>query len=161
MYSISLMFSFGIQRRGRCLIGDEMGLGKTLQAIALASYYREDWPLLIITPSSIRLQWAEQLQRWLRLPEADVNVILTGKSPCDSLVNIMSYELVPKMLDKVTAQQFKIVIADESHYLKTWNAKRTMAIKPIIKVVILLRPNPLGCSSSCSSHRHSCFVSSC
>jgi SNF2 family DNA or RNA helicase len=30
-------------KQGRACICDEMGLGKTLQAIAVASYYEEDW----------------------------------------------------------------------------------------------------------------------
>ena len=41
------------------MIADDMGLGKTLQAIAVMSYYREDWPLLVICPSSVRLTWSE------------------------------------------------------------------------------------------------------
>ena len=36
-----------------------MGLGKTLQAIAVMTYYRSDWPLLVVCPSSVRLTWAE------------------------------------------------------------------------------------------------------
>jgi SNF2 family DNA or RNA helicase len=30
-----------------------MGLGKTLQAIAVAAYYKEDWPVLVVAPSSV------------------------------------------------------------------------------------------------------------
>ncbi len=41
------------------MIADDMGLGKTLQAIAVMSYFRDDWPLLIICPSSVRLTWAK------------------------------------------------------------------------------------------------------
>ena len=41
-------------RTGRALIGDEMGLGKTVQAIAVAAAYRDEWPVLIIAPSSLR-----------------------------------------------------------------------------------------------------------
>ena len=36
-----------------------MGLGKTLQALAVMSYYRSDWPLLVVCPSSVRFTWAE------------------------------------------------------------------------------------------------------
>lgn len=31
-----------------------MGLGKTVQAIALASAYRDEWPVLVVAPSSLR-----------------------------------------------------------------------------------------------------------
>lgn len=43
-----------MNNKGRCLIADEMGLGKTFQALAIASYYRDDWPVLIVTTSSMR-----------------------------------------------------------------------------------------------------------
>jgi len=50
---------------GRVLIGDDMGVGKTLQAIAIATCYRDRWPLLIIVPASLRYTWAEELEKWL------------------------------------------------------------------------------------------------
>lgn len=45
---------FGIEKKGRCMIADEMGLGKTYQAIALADFYKEDWPLLVVTTAGTR-----------------------------------------------------------------------------------------------------------
>ena len=39
---------YGVSRDGRVLIADDMGLGKTVQALALASYYREAWPVLVV-----------------------------------------------------------------------------------------------------------------
>lgn len=45
---------FGIDKNGRCLIGDDMGLGKTFQALALANYYMEDWPVLIVTTATMK-----------------------------------------------------------------------------------------------------------
>jgi SWI/SNF-related matrix-associated actin-dependent regulator 1 of chromatin subfamily A len=49
---------FALKRGGRVLIADEMGLGKTLQAIAVVSCLETEWPVLIVVPSSLRLQWA-------------------------------------------------------------------------------------------------------
>ena len=51
--------------QGRILIADDMGLGKTLQALALAHYYLVDWPLLIVTPSSMKFAWDEAVRVWL------------------------------------------------------------------------------------------------
>eukprot|EP00878_Enallax_costatus_P037737 GHUV01042695.1.p1 GENE.GHUV01042695.1~~GHUV01042695.1.p1 ORF type:complete len:120 (-),score=29.36 GHUV01042695.1:337-696(-) len=45
---------FGLRAGGRVLIGDEMGLGKTVQACALAKCYQDEWPALIVAPSSLR-----------------------------------------------------------------------------------------------------------
>jgi hypothetical protein len=39
---------------GRALIADEMGLGKTRSAIACSVLYKEDWPVLVICPSTAR-----------------------------------------------------------------------------------------------------------
>ncbi|KJH44692.1 helicase protein [Dictyocaulus viviparus] len=49
--------TFGIERGGRILLADEMGLGKSVQALALARYYKSEWPLLIICPSSVKTAW--------------------------------------------------------------------------------------------------------
>ena len=51
--------SFGVHLKGRVLIADDMGLGKTLQAICLACVYRSKWPVLVVTPSSVRFDWAQ------------------------------------------------------------------------------------------------------
>lgn len=44
---------FGISRFGRLLLGDEMGVGKTIQAIGITYLYKGDWPMFIVTPSSL------------------------------------------------------------------------------------------------------------
>ena len=56
-----------------------MGLGKTIQAIAVAYYYKEEWPLLIVVPSSLRYVWIEELEKWLPdlLPQ-DINLVQGG-----------------------------------------------------------------------------------
>ncbi|OEH73584.1 helicase conserved c-terminal domain-containing protein [Cyclospora cayetanensis] len=101
--------AFGLQRHGRVLIGDEMGLGKTIQALTIAAHYMEDWPLLVVCPSSIRFQWRDQALRWLGhilTPEqvADVLtshkicIIRNGKTEISSQtrVVIISYDLLAK-----------------------------------------------------------------
>lgn len=52
-------FSYAVSKQGRLLLADDMGLGKTVQAICIAAYYRNEWPLLVVTPSSVRFTWAE------------------------------------------------------------------------------------------------------
>ena len=42
-----------------------MGLGKTIQSIASMSVYHDEWPLLILTPSSARYHWAAEFNNWL------------------------------------------------------------------------------------------------
>jgi hypothetical protein len=72
---------FGLARGGRCLLADEMGVGKTVQAIALAACYQEEWPLLVVAPASLRLQWAEELERWLpHLRPSSIHVVDCSQS---------------------------------------------------------------------------------
>lgn len=107
-------------------IRDEMGLGKTLQAIAIAARYREDWPVLVICPSSVRMSWANEFMKWLDIPEEDIRIILKGNQPLDGLINIISYDLTSKVIEHQL--KFGMVIVDESHFIKNRTAKRTTSV---------------------------------
>lgn len=154
---------FVLQHGGRVLLADEMGLGKTLQAIAVSACIRDSWPVLILTPSSLRLHWASMIQQWLDIPPSDILVVLSqcggsnragytvvpsntkGSIHLDGLFNIISYDVVPKLQNLLMALEFKVVIADESHFLKNAQAKRTTASLPVIKkaqYAILLSGTP-------------------
>lgn len=56
---------FVISKNGRAIIADEMGLGKTRSAIACAVCYRDDWPVIIVSPSSARYHWYAELTQIL------------------------------------------------------------------------------------------------
>ncbi|KAK9672109.1 hypothetical protein RND81_12G077000 [Saponaria officinalis] len=153
---------FVLQHGGRALVADEMGLGKTLQAIAVTTCVKEAWPVLVLTPSSLRLHWASMIQEWLKIPPSDIVVVLSqcsgsnragfsvvsstkGTLRLDGVFNIISYDAVPKLQGLLMASEFKVVIADESHYLKNAQAKRTIAALPVLakaQYVILLSGTP-------------------
>ncbi|KAM9548709.1 SWI/SNF-related matrix-associated actin-dependent regulator of chromatin subfamily A-like protein 1 [Guaruba guarouba] len=138
--------NFAILRNGRLLIADDMGLGKTVQAICIAAYYQKEWPLLVVTPSSVRFTWAEAFHRWLpSLSPGSTNVIVTGKDNLTAgLINIVSFDLLSKM-DKRLQSTFQVVIIDESHFLKNVKTARCRAAMPLLKAarrVILLSGTP-------------------
>ncbi|XP_062189338.1 uncharacterized protein LOC133892517 isoform X2 [Phragmites australis] len=154
---------FVLQHGGRALIADEMGLGKTLQAIAVASCFHDAWPVLVISPSSLRLHWASMIQNWLNIPMEDILVVLphTGGSSktgfrlvysntkgdfrLDGVFNVISYDVVPKIQSTLLDLDFKIVIADESHFMKNAQAKRTISSLPVLQkaqYVVLLSGTP-------------------
>ena len=59
----------------------QMGLGKTLQAISIAYYYKDTWPLLIVVPSSVKFSWIDEIEKWLpEVEPLDLNLIRSG---CD------------------------------------------------------------------------------
>ena len=126
---------FALQRGGKAMICDEMGLGKTAQAIAVSCCYPDEWPILIICPSSLRSNWQQQYLKWLpHLSDADINVIYTGKNMhLDGRVNIISFDLASTFASKILSKRFKIVIIDESHLLKNLKTARTKNIVPIVK----------------------------
>lgn len=142
---------FVLEHGGRALIADEMGLGKTLQAIAVVSCLKDAWPVLVITPSALRLQWALMIEQWLKIRSSEILVVMSqwsgskignfnivqtsGKQTIqlDGVFNIISYELVSKIQEILVNSDFKIVIADESHYMKNPQAKRTNASIPLFQ----------------------------
>lgn len=149
--------NFGIKNQGKILIGDEMGLGKTIQAISLAYFYKNDWPLLIITPSSLRLTWKYELLKWLNgnINENDIKIIQNTK---DKIIDfkqnistaniiIISYNLLIRKSEEIfnISKLFGMIICDESHKLKNYNTKRCKIILPLIKNIkraILLSGTP-------------------
>merc|ERR1712106_539558 len=134
----------GIRMKGRIMIADEMGLGKTVQAIVLAYHYHNDWPLLIVSPSSVKFNWLVELTNWLPMLDSERMIALyTGKDVKDinakTQVVITSYQMVSeisKRLDNLKQEkinkelsradiEFGTVILDESHYIKSEKAKRS------------------------------------
>ncbi|KFO86536.1 DNA annealing helicase and endonuclease ZRANB3, partial [Buceros rhinoceros silvestris] len=132
---------FALQRRGRCMIADEMGLGKTIQAIAISYYYKNEWPLLIVVPSSLRYPWVDEMEKWIpELSPDDISIIQnktdTGRIST-SKVTILGYGLLTSdaqtLVDTLYRQNFKVVVVDESHYMKSRNATRSKILLPIVQ----------------------------
>ena len=140
---------FAIKNFGRILLGDEMGVGKTIQALGIACLYQEDWPLLIIVPSSLRFCWRDEIMKWLDFVDRDqVQIIYRGNqefNPSATII-ITSYDLATLDADFLTKWNFKMIIADETHYLKGRASSRSKSIVPLLmkaKRVILLSGTPI------------------
>ncbi|XP_073330421.1 SWI/SNF-related matrix-associated actin-dependent regulator of chromatin subfamily A-like protein 1 [Pagrus major] len=139
--------NFAVSKQGRLLLADDMGLGKTVQAICIAAYYRNEWPLLVVAPSSVRFTWAEAFRRWLpSLSPDSINVVVKAKDNLRSgLVNIISYDLLSRMDKQQPGNPFNVLIMDESHFLKNIKTARCKAALPLLKAakrVILLSGTP-------------------
>ncbi|KAM9836018.1 DNA annealing helicase and endonuclease ZRANB3 [Aulostomus maculatus] len=144
---------FALSKNGRCMIADEMGLGKTVQAIAAAYAYRQEWPLLVVVPSSLKYPWIEELERWIpELEPGDINLV-ENKSHTMGIstakVTVLGYGLLTtdarSLVEALTRQRFGVIVVDESHYLKSRNAARTKILVPLIqstKRALLLTGTP-------------------
>ncbi|XP_052373522.1 DNA annealing helicase and endonuclease ZRANB3 [Oncorhynchus keta] len=144
---------FALSKNGRCMIADEMGLGKTVQAISVAYAYRQEWPLLIVVPSSLKYPWIEEMERWIpELNPGDINLVETKSDTLgisSSKVTVLGYGLLTTdarpLVEALTRQRFNVVVVDESHYLKSRNAARSKILVPLIqnaKRAILLTGTP-------------------
>jgi SWI/SNF-related matrix-associated actin-dependent regulator 1 of chromatin subfamily A len=110
------------------LIGDDMGLGKTIQAVGIINDDSTINRVLVICPASLRLNWRRELKKWLVTPR-QIGIVDDGKSyPAIADVVIINYDLASKHAAALRAKEWDLVIIDEAHYLKSPDAKRTVAI---------------------------------
>jgi len=127
---------------GRGMIADEMGTGKSAQALAFALQYPESLPALIVAPASLRYNWAHEIEKWLPgLPSSGISVA-RGRADVDAIYNqkssfvITTYSLFTKesrIPEAVRERGFGIVIADESHYLRSNDSQRTEFLRPVLE----------------------------
>lgn len=138
-------------RHKKVILGDQMGLGKTPMAIA-AIVDNDAWPALVIVPASLKLNWKREFQRWVDLSVGTNNVkpgyehlgnliiqVAEGTKtiglmePLDVL--IINYDILEAWQTLLEEVSWGAIVCDEAHYLKTPKAKRTKAVKHIVKQV--------------------------
>lgn len=121
---------FALRRCGKAIIGDEMGAGKSVQALCVAQCYRDEWPLLVIAPASLRLLWAVEIEKWLPdiLP-SDILLLTSSNQIHDfsKKIVITSYTMLAMLSEKIFKQKFQVVIVDESHKMKACHRKEKLS----------------------------------
>ncbi|XP_012215897.1 SWI/SNF-related matrix-associated actin-dependent regulator of chromatin subfamily A-like protein 1 [Linepithema humile] len=138
---------YGISKNGHCMIADDMGLGKTLQALGIAHYFRESWPLLIVTPSSVKCHWSEAIYKFLpSIPVHYVHHFANARDHIkDDKITIITYDLLVRAINILERYIYGCVILDESHVLKSITTARFKAVKKICaraRHIILLTGTP-------------------
>ncbi len=121
----------------RVLLADDMGLGKTIQAIAAAALLkqlRDIQHVLIVTPASLKHQWAREIQRFTSLPVQLIqgNQIERRRQYREpQFFNIVNYELALYDQAEIVKQQFDLIVLDEAQRIKNWRTKTADAIKQL------------------------------
>jgi len=143
-----------LQGKGRLLLADEMGLGKTVTSLAIMAAYEQEWPLLILCPASLRYSWPSEIEKFFpALPASSVYVVqgfqdVEFASKKNIRVVVVTYSLIQNRsaVTKVLQEQnYKCIIADESHNLKQKASQRSRLILPVLSAarrLLLLSGTP-------------------
>lgn len=138
---------FLIHRKGKGLIGDDMGTGKTIQALGFLRYYPKMRPALLIVTAQTKLQWADQIRRWLPGEEPLLlNGLTPEKIPEDAGIIVINWDILAqwtgeenpethrfKMNGPLASVPWKIIVADECQALGNPSAKRTKATRGLCR----------------------------
>ncbi|MBI3296690.1 MAG: DEAD/DEAH box helicase family protein [Elusimicrobia bacterium] len=138
-------------KKRRAFIADDMGLGKTVQAIGAALLLKELGQarrVLVVTPSSLKFQWKQEIER---LSDATVAIVAGSAKARDeqyrtgrAFFTLINYELLYRDLDQILALAPDMVILDEAQRIKNWETKTAQTIKRLKSPVrLVLTGTPL------------------
>lgn len=97
-----------------------------------AVHHLDAYPVLCVVPAAVRSHWENEWNTWI--PRRAVKTVKSGKhSDFRGSVVICTYSLVHKFKDKFKEKEFEAIICDESHKLKNNKAKRSKAVRKIVK----------------------------
>ncbi|CAN0591125.1 unnamed protein product, partial [Ectocarpus sp. 12 AP-2014] len=120
----------------RAILADEMGLGKTLQAVAaceLLRRIRNIRKVLVISPTSLKSEWEEQIAKFSDLPVTIVygnEKLRLHQYQKNSFFYLVNYEQV--LRDHEHIQRIitpDVTILDEAQRIKNWQTQTAITIK--------------------------------
>lgn len=127
-----------IEMNGRGLIADDMGLGKTMQAIGVASYFRDKAPILIVSPLSLLYNWQAEFMKFTDWADEDDIIILdNGKKSAKETISICTYKYVTTHLEELKDYLGVngILIVDEAHAIKELDTQIGESIVDLMQFV--------------------------
>ena len=100
----------------RAILADMQGLGKTVQALALLKLHQTELlPAVIIPPSTVKLQWFWEIDRWCGQKGFLTQVISSGKEFCAPgfQIYIVTYDMAKnEEMFRFIKDDIKTVILD-------------------------------------------------
>lgn len=105
---ICFLLKFSEYKYSFCLLS----IGKTYQAIAVADFYKDDWPLLVVTTATARDNWVRKIEELLPWVPADSIKCLVSMNDYigDCKVLVTSYSLMDKHADRLVEKHFGFVV---------------------------------------------------
>jgi len=137
---------------GACL-ADDMGLGKTVQALALILSRAQDGPALVVAPTSVCLNWLDEIRRFTPtlkptvFGSGDRKQTVARMGPFDLLIS--SYGLLQQEAELMASREWQTIVLDEGQAIKNTATKRSqaaMALRGDFKMIATGTPieNHLG-----------------
>jgi SWI/SNF-related matrix-associated actin-dependent regulator 1 of chromatin subfamily A len=122
--------------RGNVLLADEMGCGKTIQLIGYINATFRDveatkgrhMKVLVICPNNLRLNWLNELDRWLDPAFGRDFEQCTTSAFFEADIVVSSFEGLTKWHRQLAKLPWDLIAVDEAHAFKNRSAKRTRAL---------------------------------
>ena len=131
------------------ILADDMGLGKTLQTIAfLSSQVQADTSVLILAPSGLIYNWADEFQKFA--PDLDVVVVHGLKSHRESIlaenhqIYVTSYATFRQDSEIYRNLSFDFLFLDEAQVMKNAQTKIAQSLRRfVVPSVFALSGTPI------------------
>lgn len=131
--------TFGVKyivHQKRTLLGDEMGLGKTMQAIAAMCAMKNEGKhhFMVVCPASVLINWCREIEKFsdfavTKVHGGDDEALLHWRE--NGGVAVTTYESISRF-ELPEKFKFAFLVADEAHYVKNPEAKRTKALTNLL-----------------------------
>ncbi|WP_375485665.1 DEAD/DEAH box helicase [uncultured Jatrophihabitans sp.] len=109
------------------LLADEPGLGKTAQAL-LAAEVATAYPLLVVVPSVVKINWAREAGLWT--PNRSTTVVYGNGDTVDGFADIVivNYEVLDRHVGWLGDFGFRGMVVDEAHFIKNKASQRSQHV---------------------------------
>ncbi|WP_110590306.1 DEAD/DEAH box helicase [Microbacterium suaedae] len=124
----------------RFLLADEPGLGKTAQSV-LAASVADAYPLLVVVPNVVKMNWAREVERWT--PQRRSSVIMGDGKDVDAFADvfIVNYEILDRHLGWLAEVGLRGMVVDEAHFIKNLSSQRSQNVLALSQRVRETTPN--------------------
>jgi SNF2 family DNA or RNA helicase len=116
------------------ILADDMGLGKTVQTLALLLARAEEGPALVVAPTSVCDNWADECRRFAPAMQArvygradDDRATQLAAAGAGDLV-VVSYGLLLRDAEAFAARRWATLVLDEAQALKNAATQRVQAV---------------------------------
>ncbi len=124
------------------LLADEPGLGKTAQAL-MAAEVAEAFPLLVVVPNVVKMNWAREVDKWI--PGRRATVVHGDGTDIDAFsdVFIVNYDILDRHVGWLSKFDFRGMVVDEAHFIKNRESQRSKMVQAVAKTIRARLVHPL------------------